>query len=153
MTGTAKIVINISGGVYQGHHVEGDLDRPLEVELRDYDIKYADENSPAREVDTDGDEMEVVRLNVGPSDVRNSDSSLQPVRSVLMKLGRIARHAEGMLSPDGDDLDAAVIESLLTDPEVKAWMVKADLAEAERLIEEHRLSPRAAGGPSEVGNG
>lgn len=49
-----------------------------------------------------------------------------PPASLLVKLGSIARHAEELLSPSGNDFDANTIRALLADPDVKAWMEAAD---------------------------
>jgi len=47
---------------------------------------------------------------------------LNPSVSVLAKLASIAVHVEEILSADGHDFDRVAIKSLLTDPEVSAFL-------------------------------
>lgn len=42
--------------------------------------------------------------------------------SVFVKLGSIAVHADELLSPGGHAFDNAVLQQLLADPEVRAWV-------------------------------
>jgi|HubBroStandDraft_2_1064218.scaffolds.fasta_scaffold294252_1 hypothetical protein len=44
-----------------------------------------------------------------------------PMR-LLIKLGSIAVHTEELLSPDGREADRLTILSLLSDPDVQAWI-------------------------------
>lgn len=52
------------------------------------------------------------------------DEMLAPSLALLMKLGSIAVHADEMLSTDGHEFDRVALKSLLTDPEVVAWIKK-----------------------------
>lgn len=45
-----------------------------------------------------------------------------PSLSILIKLGSIAVHTDEMLSASGHAFDLAVLESLLKDPEITAWV-------------------------------
>jgi predicted acetyltransferase len=49
-----------------------------------------------------------------------------PDAVVLVKLGSIVRHVEELLGPDGHSFDAAVLDDLLADPGVVAWLRKMD---------------------------
>ena len=49
-------------------------------------------------------------------------------RTLLIKLGSIAVHAEEMLSPGGHPFDRDAIKSLLTDPEVRAFLDDKEMA-------------------------
>lgn len=51
---------------------------------------------------------------------------LQPTVTVLCKLGSIAVHVEEMLGPKGHSFDRVALESLLTDPEISAWLKQMD---------------------------
>jgi hypothetical protein len=51
---------------------------------------------------------------------------LTPSLPVLITLGSIAVHAEELLSPDGHPFDQKAIESLLSQPELKAWISRMD---------------------------
>lgn len=55
-----------------------------------------------------------------------SSNPLKPTPTLLVKLGSIAVHVEEMLSPKGHHFDKAVLDSLLSDPEVKAWLEQMD---------------------------
>ena len=46
----------------------------------------------------------------------------KPPLSLLCKLGAIAVHVEEMLSVDGRALDKMVLEGLIADSEVQAWI-------------------------------
>lgn len=59
------------------------------------------------------------------TDRRRSEDWQTPGLGLLCKLGSIARHAEEAITLGGHPLDAWVIESLLNDPEVRAWMREA----------------------------
>lgn len=52
------------------------------------------------------------------------DEMLAPSLALLMKLGSIAVHADEMLSTDGHVFDRVALKSLLTDPDVVAWIKK-----------------------------
>lgn len=54
------------------------------------------------------------------------NNDLAPALTVLIKLGSLAVHIEELLSPYGHSFDRSAIESLLTDPELKEWLVKMD---------------------------
>ena len=47
---------------------------------------------------------------------------LKPPATLLVKLGSLAVHIEEMLSEKGHRFDMSAIESILGDPEVKAWL-------------------------------
>ena len=51
---------------------------------------------------------------------------LKPTTALLCKLGSIAVHTREYLSFDGHDFDREVINSLLNDPELKAWLKEMD---------------------------
>lgn len=42
--------------------------------------------------------------------------------TLLVKLGSIAVHTDEMLSADGRNIDRTVVQTLLQDPEVQAWV-------------------------------
>lgn len=45
--------------------------------------------------------------------------------SLLVKIGSIVGHVEELRSPHGDEtFDGSAIDSLLTDPEVRAWLAE-----------------------------
>lgn len=58
--------------------------------------------------------------------------------TLLMKLGSIAVHADELLSADGHDFDRVAIRSLLSDPEVEAFV--ADMT-AKALLPVKRSAP------------
>lgn len=45
-----------------------------------------------------------------------------PALSLLVKLGSIAVHAEELLSSNGHEFDKAALDTLVSDPEVTAWL-------------------------------
>ncbi len=47
---------------------------------------------------------------------------LKPTATVLMKLGSIAVHVDEMFSATGHHFDKDVLDGLLKDAEVKAWL-------------------------------
>lgn len=47
-----------------------------------------------------------------------------PNLGLLVKLGSIAVHADEMFSADGRGLDEIALKSVLSDPEVKEWIVE-----------------------------
>lgn len=47
---------------------------------------------------------------------------LKPSVALLAKLGSIAGHTEEMMGPGGHAFDRAALDSLLEDPEVRAWL-------------------------------
>lgn len=47
---------------------------------------------------------------------------LQPPASLLAKVGSVIAHVEEAASPEGHEFDAIAAKSLLSDPEVAAWM-------------------------------
>ena len=49
-----------------------------------------------------------------------------PNLSLLVKLGSIAVHANGLLSPEGHHFDKAALQSLLDDAEVTQWLANMD---------------------------
>lgn len=60
------------------------------------------------------------------SDPDEVNLATDPPMSTLIRLGSIARHAEELFGDDPHEVDKAAIESLLADPDVKAWMAAAD---------------------------
>lgn len=46
--------------------------------------------------------------------------------TVLVKLGSLAVHVEELLSTDGHAYDRVALQSLLDDPEVRAWLRHMD---------------------------
>lgn len=58
-----------------------------------------------------------------------------PSLSLLCKLGSIAVHTDEMLSATGHEFDRTAIESLLTDPEVSAWLAEM---QADGLVPQKR---------------
>lgn len=61
--------------------------------------------------------MEVANPNI---------SFTSPGLGLLVKIGSIARHCEEAISGNGHVFDMEAVKSLLTDPEVKAWMEAGD---------------------------
>lgn len=53
---------------------------------------------------------------------------LKPSMPLLVKLGSIAVHADEALSDKGHAFDTDTIKSLLSDPEVSAWLTEMDKA-------------------------
>ncbi len=51
---------------------------------------------------------------------------LRPTLSLLVKLGSIARHVEEATGPAPSPLDLQAAATLARDPEVTAWLTKAD---------------------------
>ena len=51
---------------------------------------------------------------------------LAPSAGLLCKLGSIAVHAQELVSPDSHQFDHAALASLLTDPEIRAWLIEMD---------------------------
>lgn len=62
------------------------------------------------------------------SDEIKRTGMLAPELTLLVKIGSIAVHADEMLSSDGHAFDRIALQSLLTDPEVVAWLNKMDAA-------------------------
>jgi hypothetical protein len=62
------------------------------------------------------------------SDEIKRTGMLAPELTLLVKLGSIAVHTDEMLSSDGHVFDRVALQSLLTDPEVVAWLKKMDAA-------------------------
>ena len=52
--------------------------------------------------------------------------ALKPSAQLLIKLGSIIVHYEEMLAPGGHGFDKVALDTLLADPEVKAWMEAMD---------------------------
>lgn len=48
--------------------------------------------------------------------------ALRPAASLLCKLGSIAVHSQELLSEDGHAFDRTALDTLMNDPEVKAWL-------------------------------
>jgi len=48
--------------------------------------------------------------------------NIHPNLATLCKLGAIAVHVDELLSVDGRELDKQVLQLLLADPDVKAWI-------------------------------
>lgn len=46
----------------------------------------------------------------------------EPSLALLCKLGSIIVHAEEFMQPGGHDFDRTAMETLLADPEVRAWI-------------------------------
>lgn len=61
-----------------------------------------------------------------------------PTLSLLCKLGSIAVHTKEMLSPDGREIDAAALRSMLADAELVAWLARMD---AQALLPKIRTRP------------
>jgi hypothetical protein len=51
---------------------------------------------------------------------------LKPSAALLCKLGSIAVHTEEFLSPDGHPFDKVALNTLLSDPDIKAWLSAMD---------------------------
>jgi len=53
---------------------------------------------------------------------KNDPDPLQPLASLLVKIGSIAVHAQELFGPLGHHFDRIAMKSLLNDPEVNAWI-------------------------------
>jgi len=49
---------------------------------------------------------------------------LKPALSLLCKLASIAVHADEMISPKGHALDVEALKSVVSDPEVRTWLME-----------------------------
>lgn len=55
-----------------------------------------------------------------------SSKALTPSAGLLCKLGSIVVHADEFTSPQKHNVDRVAIRALLTDPEVKQWLMEMD---------------------------
>lgn len=55
-------------------------------------------------------------------------NAMKPTPQLLCKLGSIAIHARELLSPNGHAFDRHALNSVLSDPEVIAWLAEMDAA-------------------------
>ena len=53
---------------------------------------------------------------------KSKNDPLMPDLTTLVKLGSIAVHAEEMLSAKGHPFDRILLEGLLQDPDITAWI-------------------------------
>jgi hypothetical protein len=64
----------------------------------------------------------------GRSEREAVSDMLKPSLPLLVKLGSIVVHAQELTSPDGHVFDRVAMETLLRDPDVRAWLADMDKA-------------------------